>query len=106
MSRPVFPFCAGSKAEVIAKMRHGDTPANGNTVTLGEHVLDVNVKVRESSAEGAMDGLESFGPEKNRVRIRKAVGLAVFMEHFVDCRFAFLIPDLLEPAPQKKFVRL
>ena len=37
----------GGKAEVVAEMGHGDSPANRNTVTLGDYVLDVNVKVRE-----------------------------------------------------------
>ncbi len=96
----------GGKAEVISLVRHGDSPANCNTVTLGNNVLDIDVKIGKGSAEGAMDSFEWFGANKNRVRIRKAVGLALFIEHFVDRRFALLVPDLLKPAPQKKFVRL
>ena len=96
----------GGKAEVISLVRHGDSPANCNTVTLGNNVLDIDVKIGKGSAEGAMDSFEWFRANKNRVRIRKAVGLALFIEHFVDRRFALLVPDLLKPAPQKKFVRL
>ena len=40
-------LAGGGKAQVVAKMGHGDPPANGNTVTLGDYVLDVDVKVRK-----------------------------------------------------------
>src|SRR5258708_31369458 len=91
---------------VVARMGTGAPPANGDAVTLGNNVLDIDVKVRKSSDEGAVDGLERFGTNKNRVRIGKAVRLALLVKHFVDRCFAFLIPDLLEPALENKFVRL
>src|SRR5882724_2790012 len=96
----------GGKAEVVAKMGHGDPPANGNAVTLVNHVLDVDVKIRKSPDEGSVDRLKAFGTNKDRVCIGKAVRLALLVKHFVNRRFAFLIPDLFEPAPKKKFVGL
>src|SRR5580698_9998006 len=87
-------------------MLHRYSPANRHAVTLGQDVLDIHVKVRESSAEGTMDGLKTLRPEQNRVRVWKTVGLTVLVEHLVDGRFALLVPDLLKPALQEKFVCL
>src|ERR1700722_10838655 len=87
-------------------MRRGNPPANRYTITLGEYVLEVNVQVRKGSAEDAMDGLEGFGPDKNRVGVRETIGLAVLVEHLIDRRFTFLVPYQLEPTLQEKFVRL
>jgi hypothetical protein len=97
--------CSG-KAKVIAEMCHGDPPANRDPLTLCDNVLQVNVEIGKGSTEGAMDGLEALGPYKNRVRFGKAMGFAELAEHFVDRRFAFLVPDLLKPSPQQKFVGL
>ena len=87
------------EAEMIAKMGHGNSPANRDPVTLGENILNVDFEIRESSAEGTVDGLEGFGPYKNRVRVREAVGLALRVKHFVDRCFVLLVPDFLKPAP-------
>jgi hypothetical protein len=58
--RPVqYPtLAAGGKTEMIAEMSHSDLPSNCDPIALGDHVLNFDVKVRESSAETTMDGLE------------------------------------------------
>jgi hypothetical protein len=89
---------------MVAQMSHRYSPANGYAVTFGDNVLYVYVEIRERAAEGSMDSLESFGTDENRIRIRKAVGFAFGVEHFVNRCFALLVPDLLKPAPQEKFV--
>jgi hypothetical protein len=89
---------------MVAQMGHRYTPANGYTVTFGDNVLYVDVEIREGTAKCSMNSLERFGTDENRVRIRKAVGLAFRVEHFVNRCFALLVPDLLKPAPQEKFV--
>jgi hypothetical protein len=81
-----------------------ETPANGYAVSFGDNILNVDVKIGERTAEIAVDSLEGLGADKHRVRFRKAVGLAFRMEHFVDRCFTLLVPDLLEPAPEEKFV--
>src|SRR5258707_14889102 len=89
---------------MIAKVGHGDPPADGNTVTLRDYLLYIDAKIRKGPTESAMDGLEGFRPDQDRVRIGKAVRLALFAEHFVDRCFTLLVPHLLEPALQEKFV--
>src|ERR1700733_10865877 len=86
-------------------MGRGNPPANRDTVTLGKYVLEVNVQVRKGSAKGAMDGLEGFRPDKNRVRVRETMGLALLAKHFINRCFTLLVPYLLEPTLQEKFVR-
>jgi hypothetical protein len=90
---------------MIAEMGHGNSPTNRDPVILSENILNVDVKVRESSAKGTVHRLERFGPYKNRVRVREAVGLALRVKHFADRCFVLLVPDFLKPAPHKEFIR-
>jgi hypothetical protein len=46
-------------------MGHSDSPPNGYAIPLRDYLLHVDVHVRKGSAEGAVDGLEGFGPHKN-----------------------------------------
>ena len=80
------------------QMTNVDAP-NGYTIAFSDNILYVNVEIRESPAKRAMDSLEGLRADENRIRIRKAVGLAFRMEHFVNRCFALLVPDLLKPAP-------
>ena len=61
---------------MITKVGHGDPPTNGNTVTLCDYLLYIDVKVRKGPDEGAMDSLERFGPGKNGVCVGKAAACA------------------------------
>jgi len=89
----------GWKAEMVARMSHRYSPSNGYAVTFGDNILYVDVEIRERAAERSVDSLERFGTDENRIRIRKAVGLTLRVEHFVNRCFALLVPDLLKPAP-------
>jgi hypothetical protein len=79
-------------------MCHGNPPPNRDTITLGHNVFNLHVKIRKGANEVAVDSLERLRPQKNRVRFRKAMGLAVLVEHFVDRCFILLVPNLLKPA--------
>ena len=48
---------------MIAGVGHGSFPANRNTIPVGEHILDFDMKVRACSAEVTMDSLEGFGSQ-------------------------------------------
>ena len=82
---------------MIAQVGQGDSPANGDPVTLGDYVLHINMHVGESAAKGTVYSLESFGSNKNRIRVRKAVRLALRAKHLINRCFTFLVPDLLKP---------
>jgi hypothetical protein len=84
---------------MVARMSHRYSPSNGYAVTFGDNILYVDVEIRERAAERSVDSLERFGTDENRIRIRKAVGLTLRVEHFVNRCFALLVPDLLKPAP-------
>src|ERR1700722_7232095 len=61
-------FAAGRKAEMIAQMGHGDSPADGDPVSLCDYLLHVYVHIWESAAKGAMYGLKALGANKDRIR--------------------------------------
>src|ERR1700749_3277664 len=94
----------GREPEMVAQVGHRYPPANGYTIAFSDNILHVDVEIRESPAKRAMDSLERLGTYENRIRIRKAVGLALRVKHFINRGFALLVPDLLKPAPQEKFV--
>src|ERR1700683_929251 len=76
-------LAAGGKAEMIAEMGHGDSPANGGPIALRDYLLHVNVHVGESAAKGTVYGLEGLGSNEDRICFRKAVRLALPAKHFV-----------------------
>jgi hypothetical protein len=91
-------FAGGGKAESVAVVEGGTGPADGDAVSLGEELVDVDVEVRKGAKELAMDGFEAFRAGKNRVGVGKTVDLALRVEEFVDGCFAGLIPDFFKPA--------
>lgn len=91
-------FSGGGEAEGVAGVGHGAGPADGDAVSLGDQVVDVDVDVGEGVAELAVDGFETFRAYEDGVGVGKAVGFALWVEEFVDGCFAALIPDFFKPA--------
>jgi len=91
-------FVGGGKAEAVAVVKGGTGPADGNAVSLGDKLVDVDVEVREGVEELAVDCFEAFRADENRVGVGKAMGFTLRVEEFVDGCFAALIPDFFKPA--------
>ena len=86
-------------------MDHGAGPAGGDTVAFGYEIVDVDVNAGEGAVELAVDGLEAFRADEDRVGLGKAVGFALGVKEFVDGRFPALIPDCFKPAFGEILVR-
>ena len=99
-------FAGGGKAEAVAVVDHRAGPADGDAVSLGDEVVDVDVDVSEGVMEGAVDGFEAFRAYEDRVGVGKAVGFALRVEEFIDGGFAALIPDFFKPASCEGLVLL
>lgn len=91
---------------MIAGVGHGRFPANCNTISISEHILNFYVKIWACSAEVPMNDLEGFGAHQNSVGVREAVSFALRVKQSVDGCFALPVPDLLEPFPREGFVRI
>ena len=99
-------FAGGGKAEAVAVVDHRAGPADGDAVSLGDQVVDIDMDVSEGVMEGAVNGFEAFRADEDRVGVGKAVGFALRVEEFVDGRFAALIPDFFKPASCEGLVLL
>jgi hypothetical protein len=77
---------------------HGAGPADGDKVSFGENLVDVDVDVSVGCVEGAVDGFETRRADEDGVGLGEAVRLSFRVKEFVDGRFPALIPDFFKPA--------
>ena len=91
-------FSGGGKAEVGAGVGPGAGPADGDAVSFGDQVVEVDVETAKCAAEGAVDGFETGRADKDGVGLGEAVDLALRVKEFVDGRFPALVPGFFKPA--------
>jgi len=87
----LFPGCG--KAEGVSGVSPAAGPADGDAVSFGDEVVEVDAEVAEGVAKAAVDGSEALGADENGVWFGKAVDLALRVKELVDGRFPSLIPD-------------
>jgi hypothetical protein len=85
-------FPGGGKAETVAGVGYGAGPADGDAISLGDEIADVDVDASVDIVGGAVDGFEAFRADEDRVGFGKAVGLGVEVKELVDGRFPALVP--------------
>lgn len=91
-------FACSGKAEAGSVVDGSAGPADGETVSLGDEIVDVDVDLTEGALELPIDGFEAFRASEDGVGFGKAVAFSLWVEEFVDGGFAALIPDFIKPA--------
>ena len=78
-------------------------PPSHRQIAFGNDILNRHVDVRQRSAHLTVVGLESLHTlDFVSVRRLQAVAMNIVVRHFVDGRFAALIPDFFKPAVQDR----
>src|ERR1700722_8311039 len=82
-------------------MRSRTTPSNRDEVSFGNNIVDSNRHVGKRVAVCRVKGLEPLWS----VQIRsETMNDGVSRKHFVDGRYAALVPDLIKPPAKQCFV--